>query len=92
MSICCVCRESDNIVKLPCNPNHEICGGCLFTILRSDLENRCPVCRAPLIVTESNVPSAALLFGLMTLFRDAGMFDSEDGKQALVCYMIRLLS
>ena len=90
--ICSVCRETDQMIQLLCE--HWVCRECFFILLRSELPNRCPVCRHNIEVNNGhrNLPSYMVLFSLLNRLKDIGILESEEGKQAVCTYILSLLS
>lgn len=47
---CCICYNTDELVKLNCHDTHTVCASCMKKLYTTS--DQCPICRMPLILSQ----------------------------------------
>ena len=95
MSECSVCNASDNVCVTP-TCSHGLCGECLFTLIRSPLLNRCPICRVSFDLPNNDdalnrTERLTMMCSLLRHLKLLGAFDDEHSRAVCLIYVLSLM-
>ena len=93
---CCVCNTSEN-VSIPPTCTHAVCSECLFTLIRSPLTNRCPVCRVSYELPAGDggglnrTERLTMMCSLLRRLEMLGAFEDENSRAVCLVYVLSLM-